>query len=151
MIRPSRGYHYFYLTLWPWPWSLTHFLKTLTLWVTFEQWVPELWYFTWVFLVIRPFSIFIFLNKYKGFHIAHENFFWQDLPTGIKIFVLVTSTIFGIGHYRGHLCFTNTSCFISAWFQLKLVDFLSHIFMFYYDCAFELQYLNRVSPTFHII
>ena len=35
--------------------SLTHFLKTLTLLITFEQWVPELWYFIWVFLVIIPF------------------------------------------------------------------------------------------------
>ena len=31
------------------------FLKTLTLLITFEQWVIEIWYFTWVFLVIRPF------------------------------------------------------------------------------------------------
>ena len=31
------------------------FLETLTLLITFEQWVLELWYFTWVFLVIRPF------------------------------------------------------------------------------------------------
>ena len=30
--------------------------------------------------------------------------------TGIKIFVLVTFAIFGIGHYQGYLCFTNTSC-----------------------------------------
>ena len=30
--------------------------ETLTLLITFEQWVLELWYFTWVFLVIRPFS-----------------------------------------------------------------------------------------------
>ena len=44
-----------FLTLWPWPLSLTYFLKTLTLQITFEQWVLELWYFTWVFLVIRPF------------------------------------------------------------------------------------------------
>ena len=44
-----------FYTLWPWPWSLTHFLKTLTLLITFEQWMLELWYFTWVFLVIRPF------------------------------------------------------------------------------------------------
>ena len=33
-----------------------------------------------------------------------------NLPTGIKIFVLVDLAIFGIGHYRGHYCFTNTSC-----------------------------------------
>ena len=44
-----------FFTLWPWPWSLIHFLKTWTLLITFEQWVLELWYFTWVFLVIRPF------------------------------------------------------------------------------------------------
>ena len=43
-----------FITLWPWPWSLTNFLKTLTLLWIFEQWVLEFWYFTWVFLVIRP-------------------------------------------------------------------------------------------------
>ena len=44
-----------FFTLWPWPWSMTHFLETLTWLTTFEQWVLELWYVTWVFLVIRPF------------------------------------------------------------------------------------------------
>ena len=29
--------------------------ETLTLLITFEQWVLELWYFTWIFSVIRPF------------------------------------------------------------------------------------------------
>ena len=45
----------FFFTLWLSPWSLTHFLKTLNLLITFEQWVLELWYFIWVYLVIRPF------------------------------------------------------------------------------------------------
>ena len=50
--------------------SLTHFLKTLTLLITFEQWVPELWYFIWVFLVIIPF---------RGYH-----YFWLcDLDLGV--------------------------------------------------------------------
>ena len=44
-----------FFTLWPWPWSLTHFLKPLTLLMTFQQWVLELWYFTWIFPVIRTF------------------------------------------------------------------------------------------------
>ena len=44
-----------FFTLWPWPWSFTHFWKTLTLLITFVQWVLELWNFTRVFLVIRPF------------------------------------------------------------------------------------------------
>ena len=41
-----------FLTLWPW--SLrNHFLKTLTLLITFEQWVLELSYCTWTFFVTR--------------------------------------------------------------------------------------------------
>ena len=32
--------------------------------------------------------------------------------TCIKIFVLVTLAIFGIGHYQGYLCFTNTCCLV---------------------------------------
>ena len=44
-----------FFTLWHWLWSMTHFLKTLTLLITFEQWVVELWYFKWIFRVIRPF------------------------------------------------------------------------------------------------
>ena len=39
-------------------------------------------------------------------------FLWPNLFTGIKIFVLVTLAIFGIGHYRGHLCFRNTFFFL---------------------------------------
>ena len=44
-----------FFTLWPWSWSLIDFFKTLTLQITFEQLVQELWYSTWVFLVIKPF------------------------------------------------------------------------------------------------
>ena len=51
-----------FFTLWPWPWSLTHISKTLTFLIIFELWVLELWYFLWVFLVMRPFC---------GFH-----YFW---------------------------------------------------------------------------
>ena len=32
--------------------------ETLTLQINFEQWALDLWYFTWVFLVIRPFHGF---------------------------------------------------------------------------------------------
>ena len=35
--------------------SLCLLSENLTLLITFEQWMLELWYFTWVFLVIRPF------------------------------------------------------------------------------------------------
>ena len=118
----------------PCSWSLTHFLTTLTLLITFEQWVLELWYFTRVFLEIRPFRGYhyfdtliltlefdpflgenfnlannfwtasakalrfhmslpcdktLFFYKYWSFHIAYKHFSWQDLPNGIKIFVLV--------------------------------------------------------------
>ena len=40
-----------------WKYSL-EIIETLTLFTTFEQWVLELWYFTWVFLVIRPFRVY---------------------------------------------------------------------------------------------
>lgn len=39
----------------------------------------------------------------------HEHFSRQDLSGDIQVFVLVNFFIFGIGHYRTHLCFTNTS------------------------------------------
>ena len=58
--------------------------ETLTLLITFKQWVPELWYFTWVFIVIRPFSGTIIFNPvtltlefdllFKNFNLA--KIFW---------------------------------------------------------------------------
>ena len=33
------------------------FFETQTLLIIFEQWVLELWYFIWIFHVIRPFSV----------------------------------------------------------------------------------------------
>ena len=71
-IPCDKTFHWLplFFTLWPWPWSLIHFLKTLTLLVTFEQWVLELWFLPWVFLVIRPFW---------GYH-----YFWPcDLDLGV--------------------------------------------------------------------
>ena len=47
-----------------------------------------------------------------SFYISHKHFFWQNLCTGFKVFVLVTLAIFGMDHYREHLCFTNTSWLI---------------------------------------
>ena len=46
---------------------------------------------------------------------------WQNLPTGIKIVVPVNLTIFGICHNRGHLCYTNTSCFFLAKVNKKII------------------------------
>ena len=43
------------IDLWPLPWILAYFLETLTLSITFQQWVVELWYFIWTFIVTRPF------------------------------------------------------------------------------------------------
>jgi hypothetical protein len=44
------------LTLWPWPWCLMYILKTLTIHISFDWYVLELWYFTWVFVVTRWFQ-----------------------------------------------------------------------------------------------
>ena len=53
--------------------SFCHHLKTLTLLITFEQWVLELWYVTWVFLVIRP-IIFYPVTLTLEFDPFFENF-----------------------------------------------------------------------------
>ena len=76
-----------------------------------------------------------------SFHIAHEHFLWQDLPTGIKIIVLVTLTIFGIGHYRGHLCFTNTSCLTLEKCTLHKNMQLVQIFSSYRYCRLSINSL----------
>ena len=82
----------------------------------------------------------LFFNKYQSFHIAHEHGFWQDLPIGIKIFVLVTLTIFGIGHYQGHLCYTNTSCY-PVTLTFELTYFLLTFFEYW---MLELWYFTGV-------
>ena len=109
------------------------FFETLTFLITFEQWVLELWYFTWVFLVIkRPFSgYYQFLHcdldlggwpnlKKNNFNLAYN--FWtvsakvllytmsiSSGSTGIKIFDLVTLVIFGIGPIIGGICVSQTN------------------------------------------
>ena len=68
-----------------WHWSLNHFLKTLNLLITFEQWVIELWYFIWISLVgekknntrsggILFLSILSFCPPIWNFNIANN--FW---------------------------------------------------------------------------
>jgi hypothetical protein len=49
------------MTFWPWCLNL---LKTLTLAITFEWYILGLWYFTWVFLVIKPY------HGYKRFDLV---------------------------------------------------------------------------------
>ena len=103
-----------FLTLWPEPLSPTYFQKTLTLLITFELWLLELWYFTWVFLVARPFRLYLhfwpcdldlslkffylaneFLNRVLELwiRISHEYFKRQDLSMDTNIFDLVTLTL----------------------------------------------------------
>ena len=49
----TRPFSFF--TLWPWPCSITLILKRLILLIIFEQWGLELWYFTRVIILTRPF------------------------------------------------------------------------------------------------
>ena len=84
------------------------FKKTLTLLITFEQWVLELTYFTWIFLVIRPFrGYYYFLTCDLGlwpifWKLYLANNFWtvsaraliflMDIPSD-KIFLLVLNLL----------------------------------------------------------
>ena len=42
-----------FFTLWPWSLIFFFLYKTLTLLITFKQWVIDLWYFIWIFPLIR--------------------------------------------------------------------------------------------------
>ena len=64
--------------------------ETLPLLITFEQWILELWYFTWIFPVIRPF---------RGYHY----FLPCDLDLGVwPIFWTVSA--------RALIFYTNIPC-----------------------------------------
>ena len=134
----------------------------------FEQWVLELWYFTWVFLVMRPFHGYLFCPVtltlefdpfFENFNLSYnfwtvsaralifhmsiscdKTFQWVPLfmtlwpwPWSLTNFLktltflitfekwvlyctwtfLVTRSSYwykDICHYRGHLCYINTSC-----------------------------------------
>ena len=92
-----------FFTLWPWPWSLTSFLKTLTLQITFEQWVLDLSYCTWAFLVTRS------SNWFQDICNCHFGHFWNWPFTGT--FVFHKHILFFIFFYHhlplGHLQQTN--------------------------------------------
>ena len=77
--------------------------KPLTLLITFEQWVLELSYFTWVFYETISIGT-------KNFDLVTLTFEFDTFWKLFKIFVLVILVIFGLAHYQGHLCITNTSC-----------------------------------------
>ena len=105
--------------------------ETLTLLITYEQWVLELWYFTWTFLVRRPFRGYHYVLPcdhnlgvwpfFKNFNLA--NTFWTVSALALlydmsissdNTGILVTTAIFGIGQYREHFCFTNKSCLVCS-------------------------------------
>ena len=50
----DRGHILFVLSVILWFCHSVLFSETLTLLITFEQWVLELWYFIWIFPVIKP-------------------------------------------------------------------------------------------------
>ena len=53
--------------------NLANLFKLLTLLITFQQWVLELWYFTWVSLMTRPFRWYNFLPSDLEFDLLFEN------------------------------------------------------------------------------
>ena len=89
-----------FFTLWPWPWSLTYFLKTLTLLITFEQWVLKLWYFKWVYFVTRlsvGTKIFYLVTLTLEFDLFSKNFnyaiYFSTMNARALIFHMITSIL----------------------------------------------------------
>ena len=90
-------------------WSI--FWKLLTMPITFQQWVPEFSYFTWIFLVKRSFCWYetfwpwLLLKKNTIIHNKMINIRAFILHVSIscdkiKVFVLVTLVIFGFTTYH---------------------------------------------------
>ena len=101
-----------FLILWPWPWSLIHLLKTSTLLFTFELWVLELFLFHMSIPCDMTFPWFnYFLINIRAsyctwaFLATRSSYWYQD------IYPCDLDHLWN-GHYRWHLCFTNTSSFI---------------------------------------
>ena len=110
-------------TLWPWPWILIHFLKTLTLPITFEQWVREIWYFTWIFPVKRHFR-------------GYDNFFLVTLILESEQFKKKNLT----------LPITFVQWLLELWYftLLILVTRPFRVFYYFWHCDLDLG----VRPTF---
>jgi hypothetical protein len=101
MTKPFRGYEKIDLvtsTL-----AFDVLIKNFTSAISFEWYVLELWYFTWVFIVTKTFHgyqinwtceldqlihKFLLNGMYLNFDISHECFFWQDLSMGFNKFDL---------------------------------------------------------------
>ena len=77
------------LTLWSWPWILTNFLKTYSLLITFEQWMLELWYFTWVYSVTRPFRGF----QHRLPWIWSLTFFSENVTLAINFWTVIAKAL----------------------------------------------------------
>ena len=108
-----------FLTLWSWPWSVTYFLKSLTLLITFEKWMLELRYFIWVF---SESSLSIGTNNFDlvtfnlEFDLLFENFdfannFWtvnvKSFYTSTEYFVRLKLSVDTINFYSGTLTFSK--------------------------------------------
>ena len=73
--KPFRVYKHFWhcdldLGIWPFLWKKPFYLLIN---VTFKQWVLEIWYFIWVFLVTEPFQ--------ENQHISYPDFDLGVRPT----------------------------------------------------------------------
>ena len=126
-----------FFTQWPWPWSLTHFLKTLTLLITFEQWVLELWYFTRIFPVIRP-SCGLFLTLWH----------W---PWSLTHFLKTLTLLITFKHWVLELWHFTVPLFFTLWpWPWSLAHFLKKhqpLLITYKQWVLELWHITWIFPV----
>ena len=132
------------LGVWPIFWKLS-LLKSS------EQLGLELWCFTWVFLVIRVFFGYQYVLPCDfDLEVWHRSaralLYYMSISrnnTSITICVLVILAIIGIAHYRGHLCFTNTSCwFLDSNILFPAASFCKIPLQFSFYCQCVELYLH---------
>ena len=106
----------------PWPWILIHFFKTLTLLITFEQWVLDLWYFTRVFLVMKPFCgyhYFLSCDLDLGVWSIFDPFFlWKNWTLLITFEQWVIELCYSIWVFQ---VTKLVSRYLSLWLELAII------------------------------
>ena len=102
--------------------------ETLTLLITFEQWVLELWYFTWIFPVIRFF---------RGYHC----FLSCDLDFGSLIHFLKTLT----------LLLTFEQQVLELWYFTWIFPVIRPLRGYYYFLPFDLGVWPIILKTLTLL
>ena len=119
--------------MWPWPWSLTYLSKFVTLLITCEQWVLELWYFRWVFLMIRPLMstiIFYTMTLTLEFDLLYENLNLANIFGTVSARVLIFHMSLLVARlFRVYQQFWPCDLDLGVWLTFEYFNLINNIWI----------------------